>query len=75
MSSDGNEYEWVDDDVVIQPQGETAVYRNHRNATCIRQRDPFDGNDDNVVVVLPEHLPALIRRLQQHHAENIRGEE
>lgn len=67
-----DEFEWSDDEVVIPPQGETAVYRNHRDATCIRQRDPFSGDDDMVVVVLPEHLPALIRKLQEHHAENMR---
>lgn len=68
-----DEYEWADEDLVIRPQGETAVYRNQKNATVIRQRDPFVG-DEQVIVVLPEFLPALILKLQEHHAQNRRGE-
>lgn len=71
MSDDSN---WNDDDVVVPAQGETVIYRNHKNATVIRQRDPFSGDDENVVVIQPEFLPALIQKLQQHHAENRRGE-
>lgn len=67
------EYKWPEEETVILPQGETAVYRNSHNATVIRQRDPFQG-DESYVVILPEFLPALIMRLQQHHAENTRGE-
>ncbi len=68
-----DEYEWHEEDLVIRPQGETAVYRNKENSTVIRQRDPFAG-DEQFVVVLPEFLPALILKLQEHHAQNRRGE-
>jgi len=63
-----NEYDWPDEDLVIHPQGETAVYRNAKEATVIRQRDPF--GDEQFVVISPQYLPALITRLQQHHQEN-----
>lgn len=69
----GDEYEWNDEDLVIRPQGETAVYRNPSNATVIRQRDPFAG-EEQFIVVLPEFLPALILKLQEHHAQNRRGD-
>jgi len=68
-----DDYQWNDEDMVINAQGETAVYRNHKNATVIRQRDPFAG-DEQFVVILPEFLPALILKLQEHHAQNRRGE-
>lgn len=69
-----DEYEWNKEETVIRAQGETAVYRNPHNATVIRQRDPF-GGDDQFVVIEPHALPVLIKRLQQHFAENRRGEE
>lgn len=73
MTGTDDNTNWRDEDVVIPPQGETVVYRNEKNATVIRQRDPFLG-DEETIVIQPEFLPALIQRLQQHHAENRRGE-
>lgn len=69
MVDEGSPYDWPDEDMIIYPQGETAVYRNPKEATVIRQRDPFAG-DEQFVVILPQYLPALIAKLQQHHAEN-----
>lgn len=69
----GTEYEWNDEDTAIPAQGETAIYRNEKGYTVIRQRDPFVG-EEQFVVVLPDFLPLIINRLQQYYAENRRGE-
>jgi len=74
MSDENEGYDWSDEDLVIRAQGETAVYKNEHDGTVIRQRDPFSG-DEQFVVISPGNLAQLIRRLQQHHAENRRAEE
>jgi hypothetical protein len=69
MSDDDNfDWEAPDLDLVIPPQGETAVYKNPKEATVIRQRDPF-GGDEQFVVILPQYLAGLIEVLQRHQAE------
>jgi hypothetical protein len=54
---------WTDDDTVIRKQSAIAVYINPYNEVIIRQHDWPD--DDSFILVKPEYLPLLIRRLQQ----------
>ena len=50
--------------IITRQQLATAVYLASRGDICIRQenRDPIE--DDVCVFIRPEHVPALIRRLQ-----------
>lgn len=70
MSDDKQDFDWdaPDLDIVIPPQGETAVYKNPKEATVIRQRDPFLG-EEQFVVILPQYLGKVIDVLQRHLAE------
>jgi hypothetical protein len=61
---------WEDEEnapaILCEEQLALAVYPASRGDVCFRQRDPASENGDDVCVfILREHIPALIRRLQQ----------
>lgn len=51
-------------DLLIPFQPATATYLNSFGQIVIRQEDQF-GDEDDVIFISRENLPALIRRLQQ----------
>jgi hypothetical protein len=66
-ASDDDWHWWQDDEnqsaIITRQQLSTAVYVASRGDLCIRQENP--GQDDICVFIRPEHVPALIRRIQQ----------
>jgi hypothetical protein len=50
--------------VVTSIQLAIAVYRNPNDRIVIRQERDWNEDQDTFVLVAPEHVPALIRRLQ-----------
>jgi hypothetical protein len=59
------DFDWQRDegDIVIPYQPRTAVYENTCGTIVIRQEN-YSDDDDVVVLVTPENLPALIAALQ-----------
>jgi hypothetical protein len=64
--SGATDFDWDEEGVTVIPrQPQTAVYMGNAGHVCIRQEDD-DTLTDVVVLISPDHLPALIRALQQH---------
>jgi len=55
--------------IIAQEQLATAVYIANRDDICIRQQRPGEGTDA-CIFILPEHVPLLIKRLQQLIGQN-----
>ena len=62
---DSEEFRWNDEDIVVPCQSPIAIYRNPSGGIVIRQDQTAFYDDDHWIVVLPENLPRLIRRLQE----------
>jgi hypothetical protein len=63
-----DDLEWWEDNkncVIAQEQLLTAVYLAARDDICIRQQVRDIEQDDACIFVRPEHVPALIRKLQE----------
>jgi hypothetical protein len=58
---------WDDnrDCTLVEWQPRTAVYTNDADAIVIRQHATAAEGEDGCVYFRPEHIPALIRKLQQ----------
>jgi hypothetical protein len=61
-----SDFDWVKDkaDIVLPEQPATAVYLNLRGDVVIRQARDY-GEDDDLITVRPENIPALISGLQK----------
>src|ERR1700734_393352 len=61
-----SDFDWVKDkaDIVLPEQPATAVYLNLRGDVVNRQARDY-GEDDDLITVRPENIPALIRGLQK----------
>jgi hypothetical protein len=62
---DSDEFRWDHEDIVVPCQPPIAIYRNPSGGIVIRQDQTAFYDDDHWIVVLPENLPRLIRRLQE----------
>jgi hypothetical protein len=62
---DSDEFRWNDEDIVVPCQPPIAIYRNPSGGIVIRQDQTAFYDNDHWIVVLPENLPRLIRRLQE----------
>jgi hypothetical protein len=62
---DSGEFRWNDEDIVVPCQPPIAIYRNPSGGIVIRQDQTAFYENDHWIVVLPENLPRLIRRLQE----------
>ncbi len=59
-------FDWRGDpDVLAHRQLAIAVYENERGEVVIRQEADWNDDEDTYIVVAREHVPALIRRLNE----------
>jgi hypothetical protein len=56
-----NDFDWSDS-ITIRPQSAVAAYVED-SAVWLRQQSPELDEPDDVIVILPEHLTALINKL------------
>ncbi len=58
--SEGREFDWSDDDVIVPSQPAVAVYTNPKGAVVLRQQDEFPfGDGDAVVWFAADHAPVV----------------
>lgn len=60
-----DDFDWSDDAdcVAVPKQEKIAVYVRPDNLVVVRQQ-PWDGDDDHVVTIAPENVPAMIDALR-----------
>lgn len=60
-----DDFDWDDDGdcVAVPRQEKIAVYALSSGRVVVRQK-PWDGEDDHVVVIAPENVPAVIDALR-----------
>jgi hypothetical protein len=57
-------WEHDDEDIILEEQPRTAVYENRSGAVVILQESTGVYDDDQIVRIRPENVPALIKALK-----------